>query len=743
MKKLIMTGILFSLAFYLFFAFYLIPYFERRNITSIYTFACKLEKEIRIENKKFALIEDKTKWIQKKCFDFFSEPYPDIKKINKIEEKIVKSNVNLLNTKSNKYSNNSWTRSHGNNFSDKFVDIKIINKDNLQNLKEKWSFDLGTVSKKKNIETNPIYFNNKIILTDINNNLIALDPLSGKLIWEKKLHAPVARRGLTGDQNKVTIFVPFGKGVVAIDSNTGKVDKNFGIDGYFGFAASLVPPIVTKNQIFFSDVNSNVWSFNKNSGKKIWKISTKKKHNFNGAVNWGGISYDPIRNLLYVTTGNPRGYFDYIGTNRSGENLYSNSLIAINGKNGKIKWFFNDIKHDVWDLDISFPPILSSVNYKGKPIDIVSLVSKSGNILTFEREFGYRLFDYKKMNTPSSLIKNENMPNFQNIVIKPENILNHSISKNDLSVVNKKIQQNVYKQFIEGESSFFRPPEIHKEIFFNGISGGGQWPGGSINSKGVLFAHVNLIPWALSIQTKILNKDLILKNNENLNKLYLSNCSSCHGVNSDKVKIGNFDNKFVLMNSLLGITKTKYKTKNQLIQIIENKHPKYDFVNKEKIAEYLFLNDIFQLNNENIYLEPNLRIFKDQYENFATRGPWGYLIAVDLSKQEIIWKIPSGYVDIMSDDKNSIQVAGSPNWGGLLTTSTGLVISSGGYDNQINFYDQINGNLLHSLELKGMASAPPTSFKINNEQFLSVVVTGGGQRSSQKLKKIITFSLKN
>ena len=87
MKKLITTGILFSLAFYLFFAFYLIPYFERRNITSIYTFACKLEKEIRIENKKFALIEDKTKWIQKKCFDFFSEPYPDIKKINKIEEK--------------------------------------------------------------------------------------------------------------------------------------------------------------------------------------------------------------------------------------------------------------------------------------------------------------------------------------------------------------------------------------------------------------------------------------------------------------------------------------------------------------------------------------------------------------------------------------------------------------------------------------------------------------------------------
>ena len=51
------------------------------------------------------MIEDKTKWIQKECFDFFSEPYPDIKKINKIEEKIVKSNVNLLNTKSNKYSN--------------------------------------------------------------------------------------------------------------------------------------------------------------------------------------------------------------------------------------------------------------------------------------------------------------------------------------------------------------------------------------------------------------------------------------------------------------------------------------------------------------------------------------------------------------------------------------------------------------------------------------------------------------
>ena len=747
MKKILILFSTISILTYLLFNLYFTPYFEKRNITSFYTFICKLEKEIRIENKKFALIDGDIKWLQKKCFPFFKTPYPDIKKYQPVEEKIILNNLDIQKVKSYKYKNNNdtWTRSHGNNFSDKFSSLEIINKTNLSLISKKWEFDLGKTIKKKNIETNPIYFNNKLILTDINNNLIALNPLNGNLIWKIELKAPVARRGLTGDQDNTNIFVPTGQGIVTIDTNKGKINKNFGKNGFFGFSASLIAPIVTEDKIFFSDINSNIWSFNKFSGKKLWKVSTKKKDNFNGAVNWGGISYDNKRNLLYISTGNPRGYWDYIGITRQGQNLYSNSLIAIDGDKGKIKWHFIDTEHDLWDLDISFPPILSTINYDNENIDIVSVISKSGNILTFEREFGFRIFDYKIQKVNNSLIKEEKNSPYQKVVIKPKNIVNHSIEKNQLSELRLDIKNNVIEQFDTGSSSMFKPPEIHKQIFFNGISGGGQWPGGSINSNGILFAHINLIPWALSIQTKILNDKIIFEDKNNYKKIYIENCSSCHGDKADKIKIGNFDGKYVLMNSLLGISKTKYKSIDEYIASVKSKHSNLKNKVIEESTKYLIANDSFQIKKENIFLEPDLRIFKDQYENFATKGPWGYLIAVDLEKQKIIWKIPSGSVGIKFNNTNteSLKIAGSPNWGGLLTTKSGLIFSTGSYDNAVNFYDQKNGNLLYSIDLGGMGSAPPITYKIDDTQYISIVVTGGGQRSSQKIKKVVTFSLEN
>lgn len=708
--------------------------FKKRNITSLNEFFCKIESKVKFSISK--------KWLQKNCYDFFLLPYPNLNKKDLNQKEIfIKSNLDLGKVESFDYniSNKKWTRSHGNNFSNKISALDVLNEKNLSDLNLAWKLDLG--KPRKNIETNPILVDNKLILPDVNDNLIAINPINGKKIWSINLPGPVARRGLSSDLDEKNIFVPTGKGVYVINVKNGLVNKNFGKEGKFSNILSLVSPIVTHDKVFISDINANINAFSKSNGKLLWSLSTKKINNFKGARNWGGISYDDKRDLLFVSTGNPRGRYDYLGLTRKGNNLYSNSLLAIKGENGIIKWFFSDTEHDLWDLDISFPPILSTLKLSNKKIDIVSVIAKSGNILTFERNYGFRLFDYEIKKTKDSKIFGEETNNFQKVVINPQNILNHEILTENLSDTTSEISTNVLKQFQQGNSSFFLPPEIHKEIFFNGISGGGQWMGGAINQEGILFAHVNVVPWAVSIQTKIHNKDKVFEGLKDMKVSYINNCASCHGINSDESKIGIFNKDFVNMNSLLGISFTKFTTEKEYIDKVKKKHPEINEQLVKNSVKYLIGNDQFQIENKNIYLKPNLRFFKDQFGNFATKPPWGYLIAVDLNKQKIKWKVPSGEMSYKLDENKKTIKEGSPNWGGILITENGLIISTGDYDNNLKFYSQKDGQLLHKIKLPGMGSAPPITYQIEDKQFISIVITGGGQNSLQKEKILYTFSI--
>jgi quinoprotein glucose dehydrogenase len=709
---------------------------KNRDITSFNEFLCKIESKVKFSIGK--------KWLQQSCYDFFLLPYPNLNKKNiNQKETLVKSNLDLSKVESFDYniSNKKWIRSHGNNFSNKISSIDVLNKKNLSDLNLAWKFDLG--NRMINIETNPIFVDNKLILPDVNNNFIAINPVDGKKIWSINLPAPVSRRGLSSDVEEENIFVPTGDGVYAINIKNGLINENLGKKGKFSNILSLVSPIVTNDKVFISDRNSNIQAFNKSDGKLLWSQSTKKTNNFKGARNWGGMSYDHKRDLLFISTGNPRGSYDYLGLTRPGKNLYSNSLLAIKGESGKIKWFFTDTEHDLWDLDISFPPILSTLILSNKKIDIVTVIAKSGNILTFEREYGFRLFDYELKKTKDSKIFGEETNNFQKVVINPENILNHEILREHLSDSTPEISENVFKQFQQGDSSFFLPPEIHKEIFFNGVAGGAQWMGGAINQEGILFAHVNVEPWAISIQTKIHDQKKLFEGLKDMKVSYINNCASCHGINADKSKIGIFNKDFVNMNSLLGISFTKFTTEEKYIDDVKKKHPTMDEKLIKNSVKYLIANDQFQIENMNIYLEPNVRIFKDQFGNFATKPPWGYLIAVDLQNQKIKWKVPSGEMSYNLSENKTIQKEGSPNWGGILITENGLIISTGEYDNNLKFYSQTNGELLHKINLPGMGSAPPITYQIGGKQFISVIITGGGQNISQKEKILYTFSLEN
>ena len=117
-------------------------------------------------------------------------------------------------------------------------------------------------------------------------------------------------------------------------------------------------------------------SFNKITGKVNFSINIHNNKNFWGGVPWGGMALDEKNEIIYTVLGNPRpGTY---GVKRVGPNKNSSSVVALDLKSKKILWTFQETIHDLWDLDIAFPPILITLKINNKKYDCIILSTKIG-----------------------------------------------------------------------------------------------------------------------------------------------------------------------------------------------------------------------------------------------------------------------------------------------------------------------------------------------------------------------------
>ena len=126
-----------------------------------------------------------------------------------------------------------------------------------------------------------------------------------------------------------------------------------------------------------------------------------KKYDYSGGNPWGGFSLDEQRGVAYITTGNAGRYFN--GVNRPGRNKYANSIIALDIKNEKKLWDFQEVRHDIWNL-IYCSPILGSIT-EMKKVDVVIVATKQNTII--DRETGKPIFNFNLRKAPRSKIPGE------------------------------------------------------------------------------------------------------------------------------------------------------------------------------------------------------------------------------------------------------------------------------------------------------------------------------------------------
>ena len=444
--------------------------------------------------------ESRSYYINKDNRDFFPK--------QKIIYKTSKFSENLYPKKNN---GKSWHRNYGNSASNRFSNLKLINKDNVNQLDLFWEYKIDD-DVFNDIQSNVIVAENKIYIPSYNKKIISLDARTGKKIWELKLDDYAPRRGMlyvekNGNQSAKLLFSSYKK-LVAINATDGTYVDSFGKKGQVKLnKPSITAPALYEDNLVITTSEPSLEVYDLQNGQLKWKFVLMKKqkkrnggkrYDYSGGNPWGGFSLDKIRGIAYVTTGNAGRYFN--GVNRPGKNEYANSIVAIDIKNKKKLWNFQEVRHDIWNLDIPAPPILGSITRNNKKVDVVIAVTKLGNTIILDRLTGKPIYDFHLKKAPISTIPGEKTNYYQPNLKIPEPFAKNIFNVNEVTNINQKSREYILSKIKNYNFGFFEPYEIGKKNIQFNFHGGAEWPGGSYNIKDeILYITSSNIAWETEV----------------------------------------------------------------------------------------------------------------------------------------------------------------------------------------------------------------------------------------------------
>lgn len=667
-------------------------------------------------------------------------------------DKISEDKINNFLKKENQVENLSfrkWNRAHGNNWNNKFYNSNIINEKNVKNLELKWkhvSIKKKKIKKewKENIGINPIYNNGIIYYISANWTLNAVSVKNGKLIWSKKFFFRPAKRGflIYEDFDSTFIFINSGSRLYKINAKNGKLIKNFGQSGSIKSNIVLSAPVVYKDQIILSDVNKfKISSYDINTGTKKFSIDIHPRNSKHFSTPWSGNALDKKNGIYFLVTGNPKP--SLYGVNRPGNNENSNSLIAFDIEQKKIIWTFQEVRHDLWDFDISAPPILANLRINGKIFEAVIVTTKIGNTFVFERNSGKSLFDINYKKAPISDVPNEIVSSHQIFNTIPERFSKIEFDINDLrsSVLDDK--KFLKKNILNSKWGWFMPPKLSNDVITYGINGGNNWPGSAFDpKKQILYIPVNHVPYKIRIfPISWEKKDEVNFNNFSNNyKLYLNKCSSCHKKNRNGYANNFREKELDYVPSLVGLTifeSLKKKLSYEEFKIL-HKDINLNKGNFNKIIK-LFSYWDRELKNKNLIKTNSYWIKLLDSKNFyVNKPPWGEIVALNILTGKIIWRSPFGYKNY--NDK--FYRVGTKNNGGISINSGNLIFATGTNDGYASIFSSKTGGELWKYKMEAAGSAPPLIFTYENKEYVSFLSTGLSFHDSLEKSSILyTFGL--
>ncbi len=592
----------------------------------------------------------------------------------------------------------TWRTYGGGGHSSQYSALDQINKSNVAQLEVVWTFPAG----ERSFVFNPIVVDGTMYVLARDNDLVALDAATGRELWARPHEGPVSARGINywqsaDGRDRRLLYLNAGM-LTAIDARTGSIIETFGKNGLVdlrdglareGWDITNVRPLHTSNPgrvignlmvvslpaqgAGYASTPGDVQAYDVVTGELKWvfhSIPHEGELGYDtwpkgatatagGVHNWSELTVDEANGIVFVPFGTAR--YDFFGGNRAGNNLYANSLVAIDARTGRSIWHQQLVHHDLWDYDLPQAPKLLTIRDGNRSREVVAQATKHGFLFVFDRKSGEPVWPIEERRVPQSDVPGEHTSPTQPFPTKPPPFARQSFTEADINPYLPDGEQEVLRQKLRyaRNEGLFTPPSFQGSIGMPGHNGGANWGGAAVDPiNGELYIVSKNLPVMLRVE---------LTEDE----------PSARTVNGPVVTPEQAAQNLAAAKAAAAQREVRYSVP-------------YDFL-------------------------------RSPTNGMGAMGPpWSEITAYDLNTGEIKWRKPHGGVLGIGADVGAHFPRGAP-----LVTAGGLVFAATAQDRKLRAYDRDDGDVLWEYTLPGGSEGIPATYELGGRQYLAVPVAAG------------------
>ncbi|AFL89098.1 glucose dehydrogenase [Terriglobus roseus DSM 18391] len=659
-----------------------------------------------------------------------------------------------------------WSAYGGAEDGSQYSALKQINRANVKSLRQVWSVPTGDA---RLYAFNPLVIGETMYVLAQDYSVVALHAATGAQIWAHPLKPKtplVTNRGLSywqsADGKDRRLILAVDNHLEEIDAATGKSITSFGKDGLVDLREGLGrdvqrltlvqsynPGRVFHDVIIFGSATNeeydsgpgDIRAFDIRTGRPAWTFHTIPHpgefgydtwpkdawKTVGGANAWSGMALDEKRGIVYVPTASPK--YNFYGGNRAGNNLFGDSLLALDANTGKLLWHFQMVHHDIWDYDNPNTPMLATVKHNGKLVDIVAQTSKTGYLWVFDRVTGKPLWPVEERAVPKSPMAGEVTSPTQPVPTKPVPFARQTFTSKDLSPYLEPEEHERLKKQIDSarNEGLFTPPSTDDTVEMPGNNGGANFGGTAIDpAHGYLYVVSKDLPAMLKLQ---LPPAAPAGNTAEARgaAVYANTCSLCHGINRE--------GKLPVIPTLVDIHSRLSETQiRETVRYGKGMMPSFGSLPPAQVDDLMkFLKNpglpmTQTTTTASSTADPKTLRYRSGFGfMFAESGlpviapPWTTITAYDLNTGDVQWKAPLGDVPELAE--KGITGTGShfPKVAPVVTA--GGLIFTGTRDRKVRALDASNGKVLWEAEVPSAIEGMPAIYQVAGKQYVVFCVS--------------------
>ncbi|MCP3733521.1 PQQ-binding-like beta-propeller repeat protein [Sphingomonas sp. RP10(2022)] len=682
-----------------------------------------------------------------------------------------------------------WADYLGSATSAQYSPLEQVNAGNVAQMQIAWSYPLPG-----NGQTvgNPLVVDGRMIVP-WSGGIVALDPATGRELWT--VAAPgVVMRGLSSwadGQGKRRVFYHQRDRLYAIDAASGVSIAGFGDNGSIDLKQGLdrdpasvkriepkTPGRVFGNLIILGSAGGDEWNappgyiraFDVRTGRLVWTFHSIPHpgepgydswpkdawRSIGGVNNWSEMTLDEDSGMLFVPLASAK--YNFYGVNRTGSNLYANSLVALDARTGRLVWHFQTVHHDLWDYDLPQAPKLLTLNRGGRRVEAVAVAGKTGFIYTFERRTGTPVFPIEERAVPASDVPGEQASPTQPMPTAPEPFSPQRMTAADLSPYLSPDERVRVTGMLAGlrNEGIFTPPSARGTLQIPGSSGGTNWGNGAVDPRTGRFYVVSFnIPAILRLEPPGGKpKSMFTTGAEPAPKapaadaasatgasVYAQNCAACHG----ETKAGQ-------PPAIPALTDLAARRTIAQVQdtIARGRGPMPPFTLQPAALRALLRHLGFAQSQVDaavpgtagaavpatpvrpgpIKLTSGYNFLFSKTMLPASATPWATLTAYDMNAGRKLWTVPFGELPMMKGSGTLF-----PR-GTIVATGGGLILS-GTQDRHLRAWDSKSGKLLFQAALPSIPGGVPAVYSVRGRQFVALPVASYDPSLAKMVSKAI------